>query len=240
VRLKINCHAAALACCLSMASLPSAAGDSLTDRLLREAPDGWRKLRGYPPHMVGRARTESVDAIEGRVKKSVLDLVIKRNGDWILIETFGMQSGAAMVDGRNGSYGFRLTRPKPDAEWLLAAVGSDKQLMTHAMQYARTGGPLLYMAWSSTVCDLPLEELIADPSFRIKSIQEVARGGTTLISVEFDCAVKLANLNPIRTLHGRSLLLDPGMHWAVRECDLDLGPGTHGVNTTNMTSATST
>jgi len=218
---------AVLAAALAGLALPCAGNDALRERLLREGPQGWKELQAGEQQFVGSARYEQIDRREGNVVQHVVsDWKIKRNGDWILFE-WPFDDGLKKRErrhsawGRNSTYGFTASRGS-GGQWMLAdEVYQDQRIETAYTMASRVGFlRCLRYSWA-IVGTFPLEQVVADPSFKIESLGEEGQ----LVRLVFKASIKPTDANVPGELRGGKLLLDPSLSWAIRECEvIDLDP----------------
>jgi hypothetical protein len=215
---------------LSLGYCPAA--ETLKERFLREAPEGWRALRTAAEKVAGEGRFLNVVKETG---EAVIELQFKfkRNGDWLLWEQANLKSPkrstapkSSVVTGINSSYAFELRLPADNGPCALTRVGSDDQTMQLTRELARTVSFISYLQcpWSIGG-EFQLDETINHPTFQMTSIEEVSSAGRQLVRLQFQAAVDVAqHKRPPLKLRSGWILLDPTISWAMRECDIVLEP----------------
>jgi hypothetical protein len=203
------------------------AAETLKDRFLREAPEGWRVLRTAAEQVVGEGRFLNIARESGKALVES-EYKFKRNGDWLVWEEANVKKEPvrSVVNGINGSYAFELRRPKDNVPFVLTRVGSDDQTMQLTREISKTLGflPYLQCPWS-IAGEFQLDEIVNHPTFRLNSLEEVSDSGRQLVRIQFQAAIDMAQYKrPPLKLRGGWILFDPTISWAMRECEVVLEP----------------
>jgi hypothetical protein len=220
---RLMLHSLALIICLVNAMSRCNADETLRQRLLREAPRGWQELQHLYERVVGTGRNDAVTRADGKtVAHLVWDFKVKQNGQWIFWERTDANSGSGVAAASNSSYAFSVSK-RPDKAWTLQGV---EQEGTAVYWEARRGGGFAFFQspWI-IIGKFSLNEIMSEPSFKIRAVTEEVRDGQSLVVLEFDAAVKNAQPGwaPSELRYGR-LVLDPSISWAMREGSVTLEP----------------
>ncbi len=220
-------HPFLLLALVGLAVRPCVADDTMRDRFLRDAPQGWRQLQLREQQFVGSGRLEDIYRRDGKVVQHLVsEWQIKRNGDWILFE-FPLDDrlkGTVRTSawGSNDSYGFRVSRAST-GEWAIAEAANDRATLESAYTTACSGGFLRGLHYSWAIDGIfPLDQVIADPSFKIESLVE----DTKLVRLVFTADINSPNPKLRRRLSRAKVLLDSSLSWAIRESEAEMQPDT--------------
>lgn len=199
---------------------------SLERRLYTEAPQGWLKLEAFSKSLAGRA-TETMETlgVEPPKRKRVHEYEFKTSGN------FAIGTETSLVDGKpsgrqgtliiNDRYGALLARNALDAPWrLVRVVMSDqplfKQLDDQRWEY---GYPLVSPHY---LLGKPLAQFILESRIVGSRVTSVEREEQKLVKFEFEYETPKDEKGG---LLGGWVLLDPELHWAVREVELRVSWG---------------
>lgn len=156
---------------------------TLRERFLREAPQGWSRLRDAEKDACGVLHVETWDVRGGeRQEGTGLDRIVnfKTNKDYarVIMGFRNYSASKANPDAERAivvgpDYEFVADRPSPSDQFSLRGVNSVKPTRDHGLVYEKT---YLYRAlraphefWHG---NLSLEKLASDPRFEIRKISE--------------------------------------------------------------------
>jgi len=219
---------AALACMLVGASSPRT-DDALKARFLSEAPEGWKKLHAAEGNIEGVLRIESWDRHGDADPIQVFNRLVTfgRKGASVSLETKSMEGGGGTsVIASNDRYTFRIAKLKNNATFALKALvlapPADTLAEVQSSTYFWRALQARREFWT-----IPLEEMIADKSFRIKAIEEVPGGASRLVRVDFSYSAPKRDINWADAW----MVLDPSDSWAIQGAGHNTGRGGHVVIT---------
>jgi hypothetical protein len=225
--------------------------EPLRERFLKEARDGWLRIKAAARHVDGIAEKR-----EARAGKTFLteQVRFKVNGDFFVCEedrkiTSGDQGELKEIRriravGTNSKYWFALRRKKPDSSWALAGTENSPD-STHVgapLGYAVLLGLFRYLDAPFTIMCMPLASMVGESGFKLERIEEVRRNERKLAKVTFrytappEAVAFHKDKNPRVTIYaialrGGWMLLDPEASWALQEYSVEiLLPSNLGVN----------
>jgi len=191
------------------------ADDALKARFLREAPQGWGRLRESEQRVVGLLHTESWALNDGkRNQEWGVDRYarIQRNGDMLArISYFGMRT---VVLAANTRYSFKAERASDPAPYVLRYLKLGPLSTTLEEVESATHLRVLLRA-SRHLLGAELEDLIKEPGFVFKGISESSEGTTPIVRVDFE-------YNSIkRDMHGRNcwMTFSPTENWVLQAAE---------------------
>lgn len=187
---------------------------ALERRFHAEASIGWEKLHDFSLRLRGTVVDEATPVSglpeSGKVR-SVHTFDFNGDDRLYLWNVRTEREEFEKAYGVNADYGFQLERKGREGSWQLRELGDRGQT---DQKIARIGIPV-FVAYSLEYQTLPWT--VAQPGFRIKSMDAVKRDGEELVALNFTTS---AFVRPdYRVVSGR-VLLDPARYWAVREYEI--------------------
>jgi hypothetical protein len=197
--------------------------DDLTQRFEREAPRAWARYRSFADRLQGSYTMEFsrdrqlVNRMVTEVKQNEHSrLVIYQhevNADAPRIA----QSGIAAV--HNSLYSFSLRRSGATSPWVIADINHRREgELPNPIQDAENRN--IMAAMLTLTYAKSLEELLAQPTFRLVGVAETVHDGTRAVSFKFVNVHEL-NERPFFPVQGGTIVLDPTQSWCVRSAELD-------------------
>jgi hypothetical protein len=168
--------------------------ESLRDRFFREAPIGWGRLRDSERQVTGRLHVEfwaktGASKSKDSHQQTNEDYYFKRSNDSVVISHVVPDAPKQAVYGINQKYQFIINHDAGNANAPYAifrlALGppeEEEDDIIHNSTYFYRSIQAPREFWN-----VPLEGIIADPGFRLRSISESIRDGKPVVRVEFDC-----------------------------------------------------
>jgi hypothetical protein len=194
---------------------------SLEERFLTEAPRKWdeySKLAAALQHTLKKWTVGPDGKVEGEP-----DYIfrIKRTNSGSLVLYSLERDGSKRCYATNGKYAFELMRQEDTDPWVAKSVFADLpnedavSFLTNNLLNDAKGGSIRH-AGPYELYEMPVTQLIKRTGFRVRSAKEVARGGKSLVRIEFLVDAEEETESRVSYSDGW-LLLDPDQYWMVIE-----------------------
>src|SRR3989304_464310 len=183
---------------------------SLLERLRQEGVAGWNELQRLGSQteyeltgrLVRKRTGQPTQVLEGRYTHSY------GAGSW-LVRDINQSDESNQIRGGNPRYLFTVQRQKPDNPWFTARVDE-------APPEQRDFAIDLRAPWS--VSDVPLPDVVRDPTFRVTRVEESADGTLT---INFKVDGSREGVPQLKGLIGGRFTCDPRRNWAVQSYDVE-------------------
>lgn len=184
-----------------------------SNRLITEAVPAWRKLKAAEEHGTFTVRerkwvTEKGQTLDHASRASRKRLV--RDGPSFLLSYIAEGPAGEAHFGANPRYVFHVDRRAPAEPYVLRSLELDTTGKAPAA-LKRQIVSFLTIARSRLFASIPLEELITDPGFQLKGIEEVSVDGLKCLKVNFAGALT----NHKQTFLDSWVILDPKRDWCI-------------------------
>jgi hypothetical protein len=182
-------------------------------RLTSDAIPAWRKLKAAEEHVnftmeTKKWATENGRSLDHASKRTRNRLV--RDGSSFLVKMSTEGAASEGYFGANPRYLFNINRPADTAPYVLRSLdleASDKARADLQRQLIIFYSIARWRLFAS----IPLDELVTDPGFQLKSIEEVSVDGLKCVKVHF--AGALAHHK--QTFLDSWVILDPARDWSI-------------------------
>jgi hypothetical protein len=203
---------------------PSAWGfDDLTQRFETEAPRAWARYRTFADRLQGSYTMEF--SRDGQLVNRMVTQVKQNERSRLVIYQHEVNADApriaqsGIVAVHNPLYSFSLRRSGPTSPWAIVDINDRRESeLPNPIQDAANRnimGAVLTLAHAKS-----LEELLAQPAFRLLGVAESVHDGTPAVSLKFANVHEL-NDKPFFPVQGGTIVLDPSQSWCVRSAELD-------------------
>jgi hypothetical protein len=194
---------------------PCSSDVALKKRLLTEAPVAWAAFDAFGRDLEGSFRVEQTRTDMPANKRSYYEefTLHGKMGKMSLFE--GLRES---VYGMNGEYFFSLERAIGDLEYSVKVVEPNRQDMKEKKDAATSAiHQVLNDIFAPWYFNLqPLNAVIADPAFVLKTVEPLPRDGKNLVRVTFEWKVPDGG-DAHQALTDCFLILDPAEHWCIQE-----------------------
>ncbi len=183
------------------------------NRLISDAIPAWRKLKAAEEHVnftmqERRWATENGRSLDHWSKRSRKRLV--RDGSSFLTMISSEGAAGEGYFGANPHYLFQISRPAENALYSLRAL--DLEASGKARADLQRQLVIFYsIARSRLFASIPLDELVTDPGFQLKRIEEVSVDDLKCLKVHFAGALARHK----QTFLDSWVILDPARDWSI-------------------------
>lgn len=197
----------------------SSAAEDLSKRFFQEAPPKWAEFEDHY-QVEGKISYEGeFQGVNGETNSGRRETFFAINRQWVRFETaskllknqkpsFAMKA----VAGMNARYAFLLKKKDPTDEaspYLLVSLSKAGR------EFYQEISSLDFIRAPWIVLGFPLADLIKDPGFKVKQIENVSVDGRNCVRVTFDYSPTVRDPLWSRT-ENAELILDPVLNWCVK------------------------